>query len=113
MFAEAVILQSNHFLVPGEYVTVSLAIDSSQVQFGVANESTIAKEFNPTNDISDFKWHSTMYVGGYDKKSTVLPEDLPVKTGFYGCISSVSWNGYISFEISHFINWVENFFHHS
>ncbi|KAK7602792.1 hypothetical protein V9T40_006766, partial [Parthenolecanium corni] len=85
---QAVILQSNHFLVPGEYVTVSLAIDSSQVQFGVANESTIAKEFNPTNDISDFKWHSTMYVGGYDKKSTVLPEDLPVKTGFYGCISS-------------------------
>lgn len=61
----------------------------------MSNESTIAEEFNPTNEISDFKWLSKIYIGGYDKKSTVLPEDLPVKTGFYGCIASVSVYNYL------------------
>lgn len=71
-------------------MTLSFNIDSSEVQFNVANETTIVEKFNPNDGMNDLRLHTSLYIGGYDKKAIKLPEEIFIKTGFYGCISAVN-----------------------
>lgn len=86
---EPIYLRSDRYLIPNEYVNLFLNIDSNQLRFSIDNETVLAEEFNPNDSINDLRLHTPLYVGGYDKKLIILPENVVVRNGFHGCISKV------------------------
>lgn len=86
---EDVTLRSNYYLVHNEEVTLNVTMDAAQVMFTIGGV-TVAEEFNPGAESADLRLLTPLYVGGYDKRIITLPEEVPVKIGFHGCVSMVS-----------------------
>lgn len=82
-------MRSRKYLVHNEAVNINVTMDSSQVLFTVGNDQTQAEVYNAIDEMPDLKLFTPLYVGGYDKRKIILPQDLPVKSGFHGCISMV------------------------
>ncbi|XP_065222037.1 basement membrane-specific heparan sulfate proteoglycan core protein isoform X4 [Planococcus citri] len=88
-----VALRSDHYLVPHEEVQVNITMTAAQAMFSVGNAPAVAQEFNPRAESAELKLYTPLYVGGYDKYLTKLPDDLLVRNGFHGCISMLDVSG--------------------
>lgn len=81
------VLRSNRELLPGEWVTVTLARDLREARLSVDGEPVVTQRIHGSS--KPLNLQTPLYIGGYDTQKIRLAPGMNVDQGFTGCISEV------------------------
>ena len=87
IFPGTSVLRSNRELVPGEWVTVTLARDLREARLSVNGEPVVTQRIHGSS--KPLILQTPLYVGGYDSQKIRLAPGMNVDQSFTGCISEV------------------------